>query len=197
MPHSALQAGQYSKWRSGRWQARRRGSGLTADFSFKTAWDLERLQPNTFFPVPASVVFARRGSAATPTRPLAGTVERWEGSAGADDVARVAAAITDTEVVGDSTYAKYSRNGATIFPRCLFFVNETVNPAAIQAGQTVMVKPRRGTLDKEPWRSLDLTSVTSQSIETQHVFDVHMGENLVPSPAIFDKYKKLYNGGIL
>ena len=87
MPHSALQAGQYSKWRSGRWQARRGGSGLTADFSFKTAWDLERLQPNTFFPVPASVVFARRGGAATPARPLAGTVERWEGSAGADDVA--------------------------------------------------------------------------------------------------------------
>ena len=43
MPHSALQAGQYSKWRSGRWQARRGGSGLAADFSFKTAWDLERL----------------------------------------------------------------------------------------------------------------------------------------------------------
>ena len=141
MPHSALQTGQYSKWRSGRWQARRGGSGLAADFSFKTAWDLERLQPNTFFPVPASVVFARQGGAANPARPLAGTVDRWEGSAGADDVARVAAAITDTGVADDSPYAGYSRQGATIFPRCLSFVNETANPAVIQAGQTVMVNP--------------------------------------------------------
>ena len=180
MPHSALQAGQYSKWRSGRWQARRGGSGLTADFSFKTAWDLERLQPNTFFPVPASVVFARRGGAATPARPLAGTVERWEGSAGADDVVRVAAAITDTGVAGESPYVGYSRQGATIVPRCLFFVHEVENPALVQAGQTVTINPRRGGQDKEPWKSLDLTALTGQTVESDHLFDVHLGETLVP-----------------
>ena len=180
MPHSALQTGQYSKWRSGSWQARRSGSGLTADFSFKTAWDLERLQPNTFFPVPASVVFARRGGVVTPVRPLAGTVERWEGRAGADDVARVAAAITDTGVAGDSPYAKYSRQGATIVPRCLFFVNEIENTALVQAGQTVTVNPRRGGQDKAPWKSLDLTALTGQTIESAHFFDIHLGETLVP-----------------
>ena len=180
MPHSALQTGQYSKWRSGRWQARRGGSGLAADFSFKTAWDLERLQPNTFFPVPTSVVFARRGGVATPARPLAGTVERWEGRAGADDVIRVAAAITDTGVAGDSPYAKYSRQGATIVPRCLFFVNEIENTALVQAGQTVTVNPRRGIRDKEPWKSLDLAAITGQTVESAHLFDVHLGETLVP-----------------
>ena len=180
MPHSALQAGQYSKWRSGRWQARRGGSGLTADFSFKTAWDLERLQPNTFFPVPASVVFARRGGAATPARPLVGTVERWQGVAGADDVRRVGAAITDTGVPGDSPYAGYSRQGATIVPRCLFFVHEAENPALVQAGQTVTVNPRRGGQDKPPWKDLDLTAITGQTVESDHLFDVHLGETLVP-----------------
>ena len=180
MPHSALQTGQYSKWRSGRWQARRGGSGLTADFSFKTAWDLERLQPNTFFPVPASVVFARRGGVATPARPLAGTVERWEGAAGADDVRRVAAAITDTGVAGDSLYAKYSRQGAIIVPRSMFFVNEIENPAVVQASQTVTVNPRRGSQDKEPWKSLDLTAITGQTVEAAHLFDMHLGETLVP-----------------
>ena len=180
MPHSALQAGQYSKWRSGRWQARRGGSGLTADFSFKTAWDLERLQPNTFFPVPASVAFARRGGAATPARPLAGTVERWEGQAGAEDVRRVAVAITDTSVGGDSPYGGYSRQGATIVPRCLFFVNEVENPAIVQAGQTVTVNPRRGSLDKAPWKDLDLTAITGQTVESAHLFDVLLGETLVP-----------------
>ena len=180
MPHSALQAGQYSKWRSGRWQVRRGGSGLTADFSFKTAWDLERLQPNTFFPVPASVVFARRGGAATPARPLVGTVERWQGVAGADDVRRVGAAITDTGVPGDSPYAGYSRQGATIVPRCLFFVHEAENPALVQAGQTVTVNPRRGGQDKPPWKDLDLTAITGQTVESDHLFDVHLGETLVP-----------------
>ena len=175
-----LQAGQYSKWRSGRWQARRGGSGLTADFSFKTAWDLERLQPNTFFPVPTSVVFARRGGVATPTRPLAGTVERWEGETGGDDVQRVAANITDTGVVGDSPYAKYSRNGATIFPRWLFFVNEIKNTALVQVGQTVTVNPRRGSQDKELWKSLDVTLITRQTVESSHLFNVHLGETLVP-----------------
>ena len=180
MPHSALQTGQYSKWRSGKWQARRGGNGLTADFSFKTAWDLERLQPNTFFPVPASVVFARRVGVANPARPLAGTVERWEGAAGADDVRRVAAAITDTGVAGDSPYAKYSRQGAIIVPRSMFFVNEIENPAVVQASQTVTVNPRRGSQDKEPWKSLDLTAITGQTVEVAHLFDVHLGETLVP-----------------
>ena len=68
MPHSALQTGQHSKWRTGSWQTKASGRGrnrrpgrvLAVDFGCKTAWDLEGLEPNTFFPVPASVVFARR-----------------------------------------------------------------------------------------------------------------------------------------
>ena len=180
MPHSALQAGQYSKWRSGRWQARRAGSALTADFSFKTAWDLERLQPNTCLPNPSVGGFcqARRGGYSA--HPLAGTVERWEGMAGAADVIRVAVAITDTGVAGESPYAKYSRQGATIVPRCLFFVHEVGNPALVQAGQTVTVNPRRGGQDKAPWKSLDLTALTGQTVESAHLFDVHLGETLVP-----------------
>ena len=50
MPHSALQTGQYSKWRGGKWLSS--FDSVLVDFGFKTAWDLERLQPNTFFPSP-------------------------------------------------------------------------------------------------------------------------------------------------
>ena len=58
MPHSALQTGQYTKWRTGTWRAVRRGRGrartaarvLGVDFGCKTAWDLEQLEPNTFCP---------------------------------------------------------------------------------------------------------------------------------------------------
>ena len=202
MPHSALQTGQHAKWRTGLWRAKRhagssqripthrtggmRGRKITSDrvlavdFGYKTAWDLEGLEPNTFFPVPASVVFARKNGESATATPLAGEVERWLGEAGATDVRRTQAAITDTSADAVSPYGGRSRQGATVVPRCLFFVEETGNPAIIQAGQTVTVNPRRGSQDKEPWRNLDLAAITGQTIETQHVFDVHLGETLVP-----------------
>ncbi len=180
MPHSALQTGQYAKWRTGKWQVRPGGTTLAADFTYKTPWDLERLEPNNFFPVPASVIFAQRAGVVSPPRALAGSVERWRGKAGAEDVARERTGITDTSVVGESPYAGYTREGATIVPRCLFFANETENAAIIQAGQTITVDPRRGTFDKDPWRGLDLTAITGQTIETRHAFNVHLGETLVP-----------------
>ena len=88
--------------------------------------------------------------------------------------------ITDTSVEGESVYSSHSRQGAVIVPRCLFFVDETRNPAIVQAGQTITVNPRRGSQDKEPWKSLGLTSISEQTVEAAHVFDVHMGETVVP-----------------
>ena len=179
LPHSALQTGQYAKWRSGAWHMAS-SSALTMDFGYKPAWDLERLEPNDFFPVPASVVFAKRTGGDGKVVPLAGQVERWLGKEGAPDVRRVLTAITDTSESGESPYAGYSRQGATIVPRCLFFVHETENPAILQAGQTITVNPRRGGQDKKPWRDLDLTALTSQTIEKRHIYDVYLGENVVP-----------------
>ena len=95
MPHSALQSGQYTKWRTGSWRAGRGGRVLTVDFSQKTAWDLERLEPNNFFPVPASVVFARRTGLEANAKRLAGKVECWLGTPGSSDVRRVLVPMTD------------------------------------------------------------------------------------------------------
>ena len=176
MPHSALQTGQYSKWRTGKWLSS--FDRVLVDFGWKTAWDLERLQPNTFFPVPASVVFAERVSEIGTESELAGEVERWQGKAGALDVRRERVAIIDTSIGGESPYAGYSRNGATIFPRCLFFVNETENPAIVRAGQTVTVNPRASV--HRPWRDVDLSAIAQQTVESAHLFDVYLGETLVP-----------------
>ena len=188
MPHSALQTGQYAKWRTGSWQAKASGRGrdrtpgrvLAVDFGCKTAWDLEGLEPNTFFPVPASVVFAQRSATGTQPGQLASEVERWMGAPGEYADRRTRIPITDTSEHGDSPYANSTRKGADIYPRPLLFVEETTNPAIVQAGQTVTVNPRRGPKDKEPWRSLDLTAITGQTIETQHLFDLHLGETVVP-----------------
>ena len=186
MPHSALQTGQYAKWRSGAWSRGIAGGAqpLNVDFRYRTAWDLERLEPNTFFPVPACVVFARRLGAEDAATPLAGVVERWHGKAGAANVRRTRAAITDTSEAGDSPYAGRARNGATIFPRCLFFVEETENRAIVRAGQTITVNPRRGAYDKNPWKSLDLSAISERTVETAHAFDVHLGETVAPYVAL-------------
>ena len=180
MPHSALQTGQYAKWRTGKWTDRQKFFTLAVDFTHRAAWDLERLEPNTFFPVPASVVFARRLGAGVEGKPLSGEVERWRGTAGSADVYREQVPITDTSTVGGSPYAVHSMQGAVIVPRRLFFVEEVENTAIIAAGQTVTVQPRLGSSDKEPWRSLDLAAITDQTIEKQHIFEVHLGETIVP-----------------
>jgi len=188
LPHSALQAGQYAKWRTGTWEQAARGRGrnrvpgrtLAVNFAHKSAWDLERLEPNTFFPIASCVAFAERMGENTDGTALAGSVEQWQGASGADDVRRVSSGITDTSVAGDSPYAGWTRQGAVIVPRCLFFVNETENTAVVQAGQTVTVNPLRGSQDKAPWRNLDLTAITEQTIESSHLYDVHLGETVVP-----------------
>ena len=188
LPHSALQSGQYAKWRTGVWESRPVGRGrnrvpgrtLAVNFGHKEAWDLERLEPNTFFPIVSCVVFAERIGENTQGTALSGSVEQWLGQAGADNVQRVSSRIAGTSLSGDSPYAGYSRKGADIYPRCLFFVNETENTAIVQAGQTITVNPRRGSQDKAPWRALDLTAITEQTIESCHLYDVHLGETVVP-----------------
>ena len=160
------------------------GPSVQVDFALKLAWDLERLEPNTFFPVPASVVFARKLSQDASGKPLGGSVERWVGKAGTGDIRRESASISDTGVAGGSPYAGYSRQGAVIVPRCLFFVNETTNTAIVQAAPTVTVNPRRGSKDKVPWKDLDLTAITGQTVENRHLFDVHLGETIAPYVAL-------------
>ena len=188
LPHSALQAGQYSKWRSGKWQSPPVGRGknrvsaftLSVEFSQKTAWDLERLEPNTFFPVPACVVFARSTGQSGIAAPLAGEVENWQGATGSAEVRRVNRGLTDTSIGEVSPYDGYSRLGAILYPRCLLFVNKAENTAIIQASQTIPVNPRRGSQDKKPWRDIDLTAISQKTIESRHQFDIYLGETVAP-----------------
>ena len=111
---------------------------------------------------------------------LSGSVERWLGVAGSPDVRRTRAGITDTSEVGESPYAGHSRQGASIVPRCLFFVNEAESRVVIRAGGTIRVNPRRGSQDKAPWKTLDLSAISEQTIDTGHVYEVHLGETVVP-----------------
>ncbi len=59
-------------------------------------------------------------------------------------------------------------------------MEEVDNPAIVKAGQTVTVNPRQGSRANEPWKSLNLATVSEQTVEAAHVFDVHLGETVVP-----------------
>lgn len=192
MPHSALQSGQHARWRTGKWLSPPSGRGkarasahtLSVEFNYKRAWDLEQLDPNTFFPIAACVAFARSTGNSGVAEPLAGEVEVWQGKPGSPDVVRAYRRITDTSGGNESPYADYSRQGAAIRPRRFFFVQETENTAVIQAGNTITVNPRRGSQDKNPWRVLDLSAITGQTVERSHLFDIHLGETVAPYVAL-------------
>lgn len=169
MPHSALAAGQYQKWRTGDW-----GSRTGASFG-RVPWDLERIEPNSFFPVPACVAFATR-VAPGEQRGLPAQADRWIGPQGGP---------FDHETIGlpaldarESPYARSSRNGATIFPRLLFFV-ETAEVDGAIVDDFASIIPKRSSQEKKPWKDLSPQELTGW-MELDHTWPVHLGDTLVP-----------------
>ena len=184
MPHSALQAGQYSRWRSGNWHATHNGHTVAVNFGIKLPWDLEQLAPNDFFPIPSSVIFGERLSVADMGTPLPRNVERWLGATGTDEVSREIVSLFDSSSAAISPYTNYSFKGSTIIPRCLFFVEEIENTALIKAPRSITVNPRRGSQDNSPWKDLNLALITGKTLGEEHAFDVHLGETIVPYVAL-------------
>lgn len=167
LPHSALGAGQYEKWRSGSW------GGIVADLSAEP-WDLERIEPNTFFPVPACVAFARKGGSSP--RCLPPTAQRWLGPEGGPNPKEWITLVAFGEYI--SPYSERARQGATIVPRLLFFVDATESPIALVKG-ILKVQPVRSANEKEPWKSLDPFQLYGP-MDDAHVHRVHLGSTVAP-----------------
>ena len=172
MPHSALGQDQYRKWRTGRW-----GSVL-ADLS-EPPWDLERIEPNDFFPVPGSVVFARRGEG---DQRLPDQIVQWEGPAGGPNTRTLGAGAARSS--DKSPYADRAKQGATLVPRRFFFVKAW--PSKISLAQGVyQVSTVRSPQEKQPWKDLDVPDLeVVGSVEGEHVFEVHRGDTIAPFVAM-------------
>ena len=172
MPHSALGQDQYRRWRSGRW-----GSVL-ADLS-EPPWDLERIEPNDFFPVPGAVVFARRGEG---DGRLPDQVVLWEGPAGGPNTRKLSARATKSS--DRSPYANRAKQGASLVPRRFFFVKAW--PSRISLAQGVyQVQTARSPQEKKPWKDLDVPELeVVGSVEDEHVFEVHRGDTIAPFVAM-------------
>ena len=175
LPHSALQSGQYRKWRSGDW------GPIAASLRVRPPWDLEQIKPNNFFPVPAAVVFARRQYSRG--QGLARQAARWIGPVGGP-LTHEMVALTDTSGEYQSPYAARARSGAKLTPRCLYMVNVEDSKALFSAANVITVSPRRSAKEKAPWKALELPELTNQTIEAEHIRNVYVGETITPFVAL-------------
>ncbi|MFJ9564307.1 N-6 DNA methylase [Streptomyces fuscichromogenes] len=160
---------------------------------FTGSWDLRRLRPH-FFPRGSAVIFGRRtaamvGDAARGNDPiqLPKATERWTGKIpvtahGWSDVRGwVKREAAELRYVGEdlisSPYRSRFENGATIYPRYLFFVQqEEAGPLGLGGGR-VRVRSERSSSENKPWKELaDLEGV----VETQFVRPVLLGECVLP-----------------
>ena len=191
MPHSVLRTEHHLKFRSGYYETKRRPrsraakQGMSLDFTVIAPWDLEKLQPNDFFPIASSVVFARlpgyRGDAKlheTFAKPLSpGQVEIWSGPTDTPQVRRTVAPLLHDDGEFKSAYAAYTSQGPTITDRRLFFVSVSPNENWFAPPDTYVTYPRIGTLDKKDY-SVD--ELNGQIVSGDNLFSVYLGESVAP-----------------
>ena len=200
MPRSALKGAQFARWRSGTWSSPRKpGSNqpafpsltpptLSVDFSAHQHWDLTHLVPGTAFPVPASVVFARKNSHDQQPVPLRGPVQAWRQTPGHQTLYRESQPLHPEDDGRRSPYAQHTRSGATIYPRRLFYVllaepYDQSFPEQDPHGdpaETVPVRDAPTRLEKPPWNQLSHQPDTRHPVEIHHLFRVHTGSTIAP-----------------
>lgn len=78
-----------------------------------------------------------------------------------------------------SPYADKARQGATIVPRVLYFVDVQESATALVKG-IKKVSPQRSSQEKEPWKSLHNAELIDAPIEAEHIWDIHLGETVAP-----------------
>ena len=171
MPHSALAAGQYNKWREGKW------GSVKANFSKRVSWDLEKIEPNTFFPIASCVIFAENNY--ENPRQLDDTTKQWLGKEGGPYKYQEAKLAKNDSKNFLSPYGNKFRNGASVRPRVFFFVETKQSTIAITKG-IVKVTPFRSKNEKEPWKSLQVPNLVDIPIEDNHIWRIHRGDTLAP-----------------
>ena len=174
LPLAALTRGQFGKFRAGRF--------ASYNIAWDEAWTMDdKVAP--LFPVPTCVVFGRKRAIG---KAMPDKVTAYRGHLPmrdapeeiADERPKVSqdSAPAAGELDG-SSYRDAFRNGATLYPRSLVLVERTglgrlgPNPAA------PLVRSRRSSQEKEPWKSAEGVEHT---IEAAFIRPVLLGESILP-----------------
>lgn len=176
LPLAALSRGQFANLR--------KGSFHSARIAWNEAWTMDdSVQP--LFPVPACVVFGRRRATATAlpdrVRAYSGTLPFRDAPEEIADkslkVREGAPAMEIASFVGGSPYRAMFRQGATLVPRMLCFVERKsmgrlgADPAAPFVGS------RRSSQEKAPWKNLP---GIENKVEAEFLHPVLLGESILP-----------------
>ena len=180
MPNAALDRGYFAGFRTGIY-----GDAMEPAYvSFTGSWDLRRLRPH-FFPRGSCVVFGQR-TVRNPS-PLPRETERWTGHLPRGDETWASAApfvtrepanlVQSTEAIVGSLYEQRFRNGATIYPRLFFLVDEQEkSPLGWGSGRRA-VRSSRSSTENDPWKNLPRQEGI---VETEFIRSVILGESVLP-----------------
>jgi hypothetical protein len=183
LPLAAVTRGQFEPLRA--------GSFSGARVAWEEAWTMdERLQP--LFPVPSCVMFGRRAAAAVPAGDpgpggFPGRVRAFAGRLPCRDASEEIAErhLTVTEnapmpaagrFTGGSAYRRAFRQGATLVPRMLCFIERRSSGGAGKPAAPSVVS-RRTVQEKHPWK--DLPGI-AHGVEAQFLHPVLLGESILP-----------------
>jgi hypothetical protein len=176
LPLAALTRGQFERLRS--------GSFKTSRLAWDAAWTMDDdLQP--LFPVPACVLFGARLRA---SRPVPETVRAYSGDLpfrdAPEEIADPRLGIVENAprpaegvFTGGSPYRKAFRQGATLVPRVLCFVERQSGGRLGGDLAAPFVVSRRSSQEKEPWKSLP---GIENRVETEFLHPVLLGESILP-----------------
>ena len=183
MPHAALSRQAYENFR--------KGNVVLAGYSefwlrFTKAWTFgAKVQP--LFPVPSCVLFATRHDSAH-RAPLPETVSAFSGTLPRRDSNSTEANTHLIEVEkpwpalatdgGGSPYRRSFRQGATLVPRRLVFVEPVPQIGALPPNPEIpLVRGKVGSQDKKPWREIEPPRGT---IEKVFLRPVLLGQSIAP-----------------
>lgn len=187
-PLAVLSRKPYEGFREGRW-----GTQLRCEFT--ETWDLDRVRPKGFFPVPSAVVFGTKhnvhsGNSFSDETPhgfpttkqvLSGlrVPNNWSATRKQLTVTTEKNVALEAGSAPRSPYHGVVRQGATITPRVLFFVEEQTQALSKlgTAQGTVAVNASRVGKGHRPWSTLPGWSAT---LPNRYIFDVHLGSTVVP-----------------
>ena len=176
LPMAALTRGQFEKLRT--------GSFRSVKIAWDEAWTMDdSVQP--LFPVPSCAVFGRKRATA---RQLPDTVRAYTGFLpfrdAPEEIADATLGVTEGAPAleaamhrGGSSYRTAFRNGATLFPRMLIFVERRqmgrlgTNPSA------PLVVSRRTSQEKQPWKGLP---GIENPVEAEFLRPALLGESILP-----------------
>ena len=176
LPLAALSRGQFERLRS--------GSFMSARIAWDEVWTMDdSVQP--LFPVPSCVVFGRRRATSKPfpdkVRAYSGTLPYRDAPEEIADqrltVRKGASALDIAIFEGGSSYRKMFRQGATLVPRMLCFVERKTMGRLGADPSAPYVASRRTNQEKEPWKSLP---GIENKVEAEFLRLVLLGESILP-----------------